>query len=247
MSLPNCDSDVALPHAGLLSYFRQHDGVDGCDKSAQTAHTASHFPSDAKHKVFDEEAQSDFWDVGNITDTEYDDLPQPAHRRYQGMFQSFHDFWSFVCVVALVSCAIYLSLDLTLSQYGMGMGLTDRIMGKHLPPPPMARELHFCLASPNREAPGPQTWHLMSSRPHDDCTTEVATLLATPSEVWKLRSDGDIVFGDEQQLRPDSIRVGKFLGVEDLLNQRALGDNIAEEGVLSQSGEVAFPGASVNT
>ncbi|KZM28133.1 uncharacterized protein EKO05_0001151 [Ascochyta rabiei] len=247
MSSPNCDIDATLPHAGLLSYFRLHHGVDNCDRSAQTICTESSFLSDMKHRVFDEEAQRNSWDADSTTDTECEDLLQPAHRHYQGVFHSVHDLWGFVCVVTLVSCAIYLGLDLALNQYGLGMGLIDRIRGGRLPPSPIARELHFCLSSPNREAPGPQTWHLMSSRQHRECTTEVVTLLATPTEVWKLRSDDDIVFGNGQRLRQDSIRVGKFLGIEDVLSRMDLGDNIAEEGVLSQSGEVTIPRAVVIT
>jgi hypothetical protein len=86
----------------------------------------------------------------------------------------------------------------------------------------------------------------MSPKPHDDCSTEIVTLLATPTEGWKLRSNDDIVFGDESRLGPDPMHVGKFLG-NDVLSQRDLGDNIAEEGVLSQSGEVTFPGPMATT
>lgn len=62
------------------------------------------------------------------------------------------------------------------------------------------------------------------------------TLFASPSEGWKLHSEDTIVFGEEQRLRSERIRIGKFLGGDVLLRERDLGDNIAEEGVLSQSG-----------
>lgn len=105
-------------------------------------------------------------------------------------------------------------------------------------------QLHFCLASLNREAPGPQTWRLMSMRPHDDCTTETTTLLVSPSEEWKLHSNDDIVFGDEPRSRSVSLSVGKFLNNSDIL-ARNLSDNIAGGGLLSQSGREVVQGGVV--
>ncbi|KAF2625778.1 hypothetical protein BU25DRAFT_460122 [Macroventuria anomochaeta] len=242
MSSPYCDNDVTLPHAGLLSYFRQPHETHDCDKSAQSARSTSPSLNDIKYRVFDEEAQCDFWDLDSTTDTDCEILSQPARHRYNGIFHTLYDFWSFVCVVTLAACAVLLGLDLALGQFGMGLALTDCIMGRHLPPPPMAHELHFCLASSNREAPGPQTWRLMSMRPHDDCTTEVITLLVSPSEGWKLHSDDEIVFCDE---RRGSIQVSKFLGNGNVLPRGNLGDNVAGEGVLSQSGKETFEGGLV--
>jgi hypothetical protein len=141
MSSPNCDSDIALPHAGLLSYFVQHEVVSNYDRSAETTHPASTLLREERHRVFDEEAQFKLRDASSTAFTECEDLSQPMHHSYQGVFHSLQDLWNFLCVVTLVSCATYLGLDLVLSQYGMGMGLTDRIMGKHLPSLPMAREV----------------------------------------------------------------------------------------------------------
>ncbi|KAJ4308703.1 hypothetical protein N0V94_009238 [Neodidymelliopsis sp. IMI 364377] len=101
----------------------------------------------------------------------------------------------------------------------------------------MAQELHFCLTSPNREAPGPQTWHLMSSISHNDCKTEMVTLFASPSEGWKLYSDDEIFIGHDEHVREGTVHISKFLSSDDMLRRERLGDNIAEEGVLSQSGE----------
>lgn len=76
----------------------------------------------------------------------------------------------------------------------------------------------------------------MSSTPHHDCTTELVTLLVSLSERGKLFSEDSIVFGEEQRLQLSGTRIGKLLGDDALLKHRDLGDNIAEEGVLSQSG-----------
>lgn len=78
-------------------------------------------------------------------------------------------------------------------------------------------------------------------RPHDDCTTEIIALLVSPSEEWKLHSDDDIISGNEQRSRSTSLSVGKFLDNNGML-ARDLGDNIANEGLLSQSGRKVVQG-----
>ena len=85
----------------------------------------------------------------------------------------------------------------------------------------------------------------MSSRPHNDCTTEMITLLVGHSEKWKLRSDDEIVIADEHRSKSDKLHIGKFLGSDSALARKDLGDNIAEEGVQSQSGTEAYGGGAV--
>jgi hypothetical protein len=142
MSLPY-DSDIALPHAGLLSYFRR------CDKTARTTQDASPIRSDLKYGIFDEEAQCSFWDSDSTyyTDTDYGDLYQPSYRRYQCAFHTLYGFWGFVCLVTLAACAALLGLDLALEQFGVRMWIIDCIMGKHLTTPPMAHEVSCSLLS----------------------------------------------------------------------------------------------------
>lgn len=82
----------------------------------------------------------------------------------------------------------------------------------------------------------------MSSRPHNDCTTDTITLLVSPSEGWKFHSDDEIVFGEDQRPQPVDTRISKFHEVNDLLGQSDLGDNVAEEGVPSQSGKTNLQG-----
>jgi hypothetical protein len=84
----------------------------------------------------------------------------------------------------------------------------------------------------------------MSLRPHAGCTTETITLLVNASEQWKVRSDDEIVFGKEQQVRSTSLGGGKFLDDGNIL-VRDLGDNTADEGVLSQSGRDVTQGGVV--
>ena len=85
----------------------------------------------------------------------------------------------------------------------------------------------------------------MSSRQHDDCTTEVLTLLVSPSEGWKIHSNDEVIFGDKAWLQSKQISIGKSLGSDGLLRREKLGDNIAEEGVLSQSGVTSSEGIMI--
>jgi hypothetical protein len=60
--------------------------------------------------------------------------------------------------------------------------------------------MHFCLASQNRQAPGPQTWRYTRSNNIAQCTTDVATLSVAATEQWKLRFDDEILFGEDLPL-----------------------------------------------
>lgn len=139
MSSPHCNNDVALPHAGLLAYFHQPNGANSCDKSARTTRDTSAIWSDKKHRLLDEEGQYDFGDADSMTDSGCGYQCRPEPRRY--VFHSLYDFWIFVCIVSLASCAVLLGLDTALSHFGMGMGLTEGIMGRQLPPPTVAHEV----------------------------------------------------------------------------------------------------------
>lgn len=141
MSPAHCNNDIALPHAGLLAYFRQPKTPSSCDKSAQTSWAASAILTYAKYELPDEEAQSDFCNAGSTTNGDSDGLCRPVPRLYQSVFHSLCDFWTFVCVVALASSAVLLGLDMVLGHYGVGVGLTDCSMGRHSPPPPLAYEV----------------------------------------------------------------------------------------------------------
>lgn len=54
--------------------------------------------------------------------------------------------------------------------------------------------MHFCLTSPNRQAPGPQTWRLTGK---EECLTEKITLMVDASEQWKMRFDDEVVVRDD--------------------------------------------------
>lgn len=102
--------------------------------------------------------------------------------------------------------------------------------------------MHFCLATPNREAPGPQTWRYMGpSKISRECTTEIATLLAAgPSELLKIHPGDTISFTNGGLARSTSSSSssnaesgGYNASMEDEEEEEvveSLGDDLAEEG-----------------
>jgi hypothetical protein len=89
--------------------------------------------------------------------------------------------------------------------------------------------MRFCLATPNRQAPGPQYWRYFTPQYEGDCKTEVLTLIAGAEEEWKLRSDDEILFGDSIESEEGHNERRKFLSVEEKIRIEELGDDLAEE------------------
>ena len=80
----------------------------------------------------------------------------------------------------------------------------------------------------------------MSTRPHGDCTTDTITLSVSLSEAWKLHFDDKITVGHEQKPSLGSMHADKVLYNGNVLVRGDLSDDIAEEGVLSQSSGQTF-------
>jgi len=83
--------------------------------------------------------------------------------------------------------------------------------------------MHFCLATPNRQAPGPQTWRYVEGDAVAGCKTDILTLLASSTEVWKVLSDDIVSVGDVVPFRSG-------FEVDDKARLEELGDDLAEEG-----------------
>lgn len=93
-------------------------------------------------------------------------------------------------------------------------------------------QMHFCLATPNRQAPGPQKWRFVVGDDIVGCTTERLTLSASSEEVWKLVSGDNVLVGDFPL--KSGYQVGaRVLSVTDKVRLN-LGDDLAEEGVERQ-------------
>jgi hypothetical protein len=98
--------------------------------------------------------------------------------------------------------------------------------------------MSFCLASPNRQAPGPQVWRYIRPDNYADCTTEVVTLSAASSEQWKLQLSDEILFGDDLPTKTGhergNERGDRFISVEEKVRMEEYGegfggDDLAEE------------------
>ena len=57
--------------------------------------------------------------------------------------------------------------------------------------------MRFCLDTPNRQAPGPQMWRYMTRDGHK-CDTEIVSLFAKDSELWKMKVGDEILVGEER-------------------------------------------------
>lgn len=94
--------------------------------------------------------------------------------------------------------------------------------------------MRFCLASLNREAPGPQRWRYLQDETYDDCTTEIVTLLASAIEQWKISPDAEILVGEVEHPDNRDEEYQKYSSKEEATESQELGDDIAEEGKLWQ-------------
>lgn len=90
--------------------------------------------------------------------------------------------------------------------------------------------MRFCLASPNRQAPGPQTWRYVEGDEVGECTTQILTLLAASRELWKVLPDDDVFVGDDIPQKSGYEKTGKSMSVEDKVRLEERDDDFAEEG-----------------
>ncbi|KAF1915882.1 hypothetical protein BDU57DRAFT_556238 [Ampelomyces quisqualis] len=140
-------------------------------------------------------------------------------------FYAFCCFWCAVLVCILGAFGVFFTLDIVFSTFGMGTGIAGWMMQRE------GYDMHFCLASPNRAAPGPQTWRYI--RPDDipNCGTEVVTLAAKATEHWKLHLDDENMFGDDVLRRTVSERDdAEELSAEEKIDTVDMGDDVATEG-----------------
>ena len=91
--------------------------------------------------------------------------------------------------------------------------------------------MKFCLQTPNREAPGPQTWRYSTL---DDCATDTIALIVDPREAWKLQPDDRLLLGNSIAQQDSHVQPRKPVTVEEKIRAYKLGDDLAEEGRLGR-------------
>ncbi|KAF1848747.1 uncharacterized protein K460DRAFT_277935 [Cucurbitaria berberidis CBS 394.84] len=202
--------DVALPHASLLTYFRRPTAAAEPNTSEASPPPYSNC-NDTHSKLFaitqtreveDEESQCGFPDEGTPYHDDDDNnnaFKSIALRDTRNSKQNVYAFCCFWCassVCVLIAFGIFFALDLGFSQIGYGTGMAQWMIHGPARRSSTQHEMRFCLATPNREAPGPQTWRYIAPMTYDDCATEITTLLASPSEFWKLLPGDEILMVD---------------------------------------------------
>ncbi|KAH4943182.1 hypothetical protein HBI79_014940 [Parastagonospora nodorum] len=225
------NNDVALPHAGLLSYFHPRTSHAQPSEHAPPPYNdiegllTTPILTIDEAKDADERSDYSYCPDCDSFDCERGTFVLTTMKRDHRGFYAFCCFWCAVAVCILGAFGIFFTLDLVFSQFGMGTGLAMWMIRGNPSHADISYDMSFCLTSPNRQAPGPQTWRYIGSGGHVDCTTEVSTLSATASEQWKLRIDDEILFGDDLPVKTGHGRGDRFLHVE----EHAGGDDLAEK------------------
>ncbi|KAF2822991.1 hypothetical protein CC86DRAFT_409762 [Ophiobolus disseminans] len=238
MTISRLDYNIALPHAGLLLYIRRtalsSQRPDTNSPSLSSDEQASHNAQGRGNRPIkddDQESNLGFWgehrhDQKGTQSVAHLDL---VKRGYHGAY-AFCCFWFAFSICILGAFSAFFVLDLVFTQLGMGTGMATWMMHRNVGQESASYEMHFCLATPNRQAPGPQTWRYIEGDGIVDCTTEALTLVASSSEVWKLFPDDTVSIRDDLPLRSGYEVDGKVLSVVDKVRLAELGDDLAEEG-----------------
>ncbi|KAH7081241.1 hypothetical protein BKA63DRAFT_486993 [Paraphoma chrysanthemicola] len=210
MSASCSNSDVPLPHAALLAFFQRPAPSLGKDNEAAPppydppkshADISSQHISEGIDDGDDEESTYGFW--GEHTNctlkpmrTSTSHFNPLTPRRYKGAW-AFCCFWCAISVCILAAFGAFFVADLVFTQFGMGTGMARWMIHGQGRRAEQSYDMHFCLASPNRQAPGPKGWRHIAADLVTECDTEVLTLEAASNEMWKILLDDLVEFEDD--------------------------------------------------
>lgn len=140
MTTPRLDHDIALPHAGLLAYFRgstlpsqQFDVASLSSIHNTQSSQGTRDPNITPAKDHDEEASFGFWgeyehDLKEKHSTTHHSL---VKRGYYGIY-AFCCFWFAVSICILGAFGAFFVLDLVFTQVGMGTGMATRMVHRNV-------------------------------------------------------------------------------------------------------------------
>jgi hypothetical protein len=94
--------------------------------------------------------------------------------------------------------------------------------------------MSFCLVSPNREAPGPQSWRHMLPGTLDECTTDTVSLTIGSKETGMIRPGDVLLFVHDILHHEERAKIRTSVAGEEMHRVR-LGDDLAEEGRLGRT------------
>jgi hypothetical protein len=228
---PIHDDAEPLPHTTMLEYLRLSTSTPQDKDTAPppyTYNTTLH-----PHGVgVGEESCCGFWS-GAEPSSDSDNIRACYATFYATCYASFaFSFTIIACIGYLI--ALVFAMELVAAQFGSDMGFvkwvanrgnthydasititfTRRIANE------MKLQMRFCLESVNRQVPGPQVWRYITKDGVAECTTELLTLSAGSSDVWKMRFGDETIFGEELWRKK----------VEERVDADDLGDDLAREG-----------------
>jgi hypothetical protein len=146
MSPAHTDTDVALPHASLLAYFRNpavaSEGRDsGTYPEPRSKGTGTRHFLHTRNKSAvseDEESRYGFWgercsldDVRNLSGS----TPAWGKRSVAKGAAAFCCVWCAFSIIFLGAFGVYFFVDIAFSYFGLGTGMSQWIMLRHQLPP----------------------------------------------------------------------------------------------------------------
>ena len=143
MSPAHTDTDIPLPHASLLAFFRnpttasesRNNGVTPEPKSEGLGTRYFLHTRNKSTGSEDEESKCGFW--GERVSLEDDAKSSSEHTPTLGKKSAakgaaaFCCFWCAFSIVILGACGLYFFVDLALSHYGLGTGISQWVLPRH--------------------------------------------------------------------------------------------------------------------
>jgi hypothetical protein len=145
MSAAHTNTDVALPHASLLAYFR-NPAVASAARDSGTAPEGKSKGTGACHFLHtrtksavseDEESKCGFW--GERCEDDARDLsgstPAWGKKSFAKGAAAFCCVWCAFSIIFLGAFGLYFFVDLAFSYYGLGTGMSQWVLFRHQLPP----------------------------------------------------------------------------------------------------------------
>ncbi|KAK1918062.1 hypothetical protein P3342_000780 [Pyrenophora teres f. teres] len=184
---------VVSPYVSLLMWFRNPPAVAAEDEESK---------------------------CGVFSDTDHTEHPieRLSSRNDQCIVKdavAFCYLWCAFSIIVLGSFGLYLAVDLVFNHYGMGTGMAQWVLDRHQFPSITSYGMQFCLDTPQRDAPSPQTWHYMVPGINDHCTTDTIAFIIDPSESWKIHSEDYLTLGYNVRHKDRQVRALRTLAAEE--------------------------------
>jgi hypothetical protein len=159
MSPAHADTDVALPHASLLAYFRNpaaalepRDSSTSPEPDVKGTETR-HFLHTRSRSTGseDEESKCGFWgersSFEDDTKSSSGSTPTWGKSTVAKGAAAFYCVWCAFSIIILGAFGLYFVVDLAFSYYGMGTGMSQWVMYRHQLPSTTSHGVSQCSAT----------------------------------------------------------------------------------------------------